>query len=70
VQVSYLLFGAVILENTFDLPGLGEGMVFAAAGRDFPVVIGITLVFAIGVVVVHLVGDVVLAMLDPRVHIE
>jgi peptide/nickel transport system permease protein len=70
VQISYLLFGAVIIENTFDLPGLGEGMVFGAAGRDFPVVIGITLVFAVGVVLVHLVGDVVLAVLDPRVRVE
>lgn len=69
IQIGYLLFGAVVLENAFSLPGLGQAMVVAAGARDFPMVLGITLVFALIVVLVHLVADVVIAVLDPRVQI-
>ena len=68
IQIGYLLFGAVIIENAFNLPGLGQAMITAAGARDFPVVLGITLVFALMVVLVHLVADIVIAGLDPRVH--
>lgn len=70
VQSGYFLFGAVVLETTFALSGLGEGIVQAALQRDFPLVQGLTLVFAFCVVAVYLLADVVTALLDPRVAIE
>jgi peptide/nickel transport system permease protein len=45
VQTSFLLFGMVVVEATFGLPGLGQGMILAAAQRDMPAVQGYTLVF-------------------------
>lgn len=70
VQVGYLFFGAVLLEETFSLPGLGYTMVSAAIARDYPVVIGITLVLGITVVAVQLVADVLMAIIDPRIQIS
>lgn len=70
LEIGYLLFGAVVIETTFALPGVGQGIVIAARGRDLPTVQGYTLLFALIVVVVYLVSDIVMAILDPRVEIE
>ena len=70
IEVGYLLFGAVVIETTFALPGVGQGIVIAARGRDLPTVQGYTLLFALIVVAVYLLSDIITAMLDPRVEIE
>ena len=66
VQAGLMLFADVVVENTFQLAGLGQGMVLAVGLRDYPVVLGITLVFAIFVVLVNLVADMVIIFVDPR----
>ncbi|MBO9524167.1 MAG: ABC transporter permease [Nocardioidaceae bacterium] len=65
-QAGALLFGTVIVEQTFALPGLGAEMITAAAQRDFPVVQGLTLVFGLGIIVFNLLADVAVSVLDPR----
>lgn len=65
-QAGGLLFGAVVVEQTFALPGLGAEMITAAAQRDFPVVQGLTLIFGVGIVTFNLLADVTVAALDPR----
>jgi len=70
VQTGYLLFGAVIVETTFNLPGLGQGLVSAVDNEDFPLVQGYTLVFAVAIVLIYLIADMVVAALDPRVVVE
>lgn len=70
VQVAYMLFGAVVVETTFALPGLGQSMTDAVSARDFPVVQGVTLVFAVLVVLVHLLADTAYAIVDPRVELR
>lgn len=69
IEVGFLLFGAVVIETTFALPGVGQGIVIAARGRDLPTVQGYTLLFALVVVAVYLIADIVTAILDPRVEI-
>ncbi|WP_406293172.1 ABC transporter permease [Embleya sp. NBC_00888] len=66
LNVGYLFFGVVILEATFDIPGLGSALVDASAKRDVYVVQGITLVFATGVVLANVLGETVVSLLDPR----
>ncbi len=68
VQLGYLLFSVVIVEQLFALPGLGRGLVNAVATRDYPVVQGTTLVFAALVVLGNLTADAIHAMVDPRIH--
>lgn len=63
-----VLSGTVLVETTFALPGLGQSMVVGAVNRDLNVVQGLTVVFAIGVVVANIVGDLVVAALDPRIE--
>lgn len=67
VQIGYLLFGSVIVEYTFDIQGMGGALVDAARQRDVILVQGITLIFAIAVVVINASGDLVARLLDPRV---
>ncbi|MET9242443.1 ABC transporter permease [Nonomuraea sp. NPDC003709] len=66
VQAAALLFGAVVVEQTFGLPGLGAEMVNAAGQRDFPVVQALTLIFGTAIIAINLLADLVVALLDPR----
>jgi peptide/nickel transport system permease protein len=68
-QAGYALFGTVVVEVAFGLPGLGQGLVVASSTQDFPLVQGYVIVFAVLVVLLYLVADVVNAAVDPRVRI-
>jgi peptide/nickel transport system permease protein len=70
INIGFLVGGTVIVENVFGLPGLGQLMIQSILERDFPVVQGITLIFAIVVVLVYLLTDVAYALLDPRVQLS
>jgi len=70
LQLPILVGGAVIMENIFNLPGLGRLLLNALNDRDYPMVSGINLVFAAGVVVINLLIDLVYAVLDPRVRYD
>ena len=70
VNLAYLISGTVLVENVFALPGLGTLLVSSVADRDYPVVQGVTLLFAVLIVAINLLTDVVQAALDPRVGQE
>lgn len=58
--------GSVFVEQVFAWPGLGRTMLGAIAARDYPVVLGLTLLYAAVVISANLVADLVLLRLDPR----
>ena len=68
LQLPILVGGAVIMENIFNLPGLGRLMLTALNSRDYPVISGINLFFAAMVVAINLVIDLIYGYLDPRVR--
>ena len=68
INIGFLIGGTVIIENVFAIPGLGQLMINSIFQRDFTVVQGITLVFAIMVILLNLAADVAYAALDPRVR--
>ena len=68
LQFALLLGGAVLTETTFNWPGLGQRLVFYINNRDYGAVQGIVTVFAIAVVLVSLLIDIVNALIDPRVR--
>ena len=70
LQLPILVGGAVIMENIFNLPGLGRLLLTALNERDYPMVSGINLFFATGVVGINLLIDLVYAVLDPRVRYD
>ena len=67
VVASFLIGGTVVIENVFNIPGLGLLLVRAVLNRDYFVVQGVTLVLATGIVLSNLIIDVVIAALDPRI---
>ena len=68
LQVAALLGGAVLTEQTFNWPGVGDELVRYLNNRDYTAVQGIVTAFALVVVVVSLVIDVVNALIDPRIR--
>ncbi|MFC3687109.1 ABC transporter permease [Aquipuribacter hungaricus] len=67
VQLAYLLSGVVVVEIVFSYPGLGELALQAVQSRDFPLLQGAVLLFALVFLVVNLLVDLSYAVLDPRV---
>ena len=70
LQLPILVGGAVIMENIFNLPGLGRLLLNALNERDYPMVSGINLFFATGVVGINLFIDLLYAVVDPRVRYD
>ena len=70
VNIGYLVGGTLVIEQVYALPGVGQLMINSIFQRDFPVVQGVTLVFAVLVVLVYLITDIVHSLLDPRVRFE
>jgi peptide/nickel transport system permease protein len=70
LNIAYLVGGTLVVEQVFALPGIGQLMLNAIFQRDFTVVQAIALVFAILVVLINLLTDIVHAMLDPRVRFD
>ncbi|WP_202080480.1 ABC transporter permease subunit [Caldalkalibacillus salinus] len=67
MQVGYLLGGAVIVEQIFSLPGLGQLVLTAIHQRDLPVVQSAVLFMAFIFVMINLLVDILYAYLDPRI---
>jgi peptide/nickel transport system permease protein len=70
ILLPRLLGGAVVTETVFGWPGIGRLAVQAAQTRDYPLVMGLTLVAAVLVVATNLVVDLLYAVVDPRVRRE
>ena len=68
LQLPIIVGGAVIMENIFNLPGLGRLMLIALTDRDYPIVSGINLFFGTAVLMVNLWIDLIYAYLDPRIR--
>ena len=70
LQLPILVGGSVIMENIFNLPGLGRLMLAALTDRDYPLVSGVNLVFGTAVVGVNLMVDLLYGYLDPRARYQ
>ena len=69
VMVAFLIGGTIIVETVYAVPGLGLLLINSLLGRDYYVVQGLTLVFAVSTVVVTLTVDLLTAFIDPRVRV-
>jgi len=68
VLLAEVLVGSFYVETVFAVPGIGRYFVTSVTNRDYPVLMGITLLLATIVVLVNLVVDVLYAYLDPRIR--
>lgn len=67
LTVPFLIGGAVVIEQIFAWPGLGSLMNSSIIARDYPAVMGVTVVISIVVLVCNLLLDIIYAFLDPRI---
>ncbi len=70
VNLTYLVGGTVVIETVFSLPGVGAMLVTAIYQRDYPVVQGITLAFAVLIILINLLVDLAYVALDPRITFD
>lgn len=70
LQLPILVGGAVVIEQIFNLPGIGRYMLSALNERDYPIISGINLFVASFVLAVNLLVDWTYGFLDPRVRFK
>ena len=70
IMFAYMLGGSVVIESIFQWPGVGRYAAQSILALDYPAVMGVTLVFALCVIVVNFVADLFQAFLDPRVQLK
>jgi peptide/nickel transport system permease protein len=70
LQAGALLTGSIIVEMIFSWPGLGRLLMTAISARDYPLVEGCVLTFALTYVVVNMTTDVVYGVIDPRIRLS
>jgi ABC-type dipeptide/oligopeptide/nickel transport system permease component len=70
VTLANVITGAFFVERIYGVPGIGRQFVDSVTGRDYPLLLGIVLVFAILISVVNLLVDLSYGLLDPRVRYQ
>jgi peptide/nickel transport system permease protein len=66
--LAFVVAGSVVIEYLFILPGMGSAMVESFAGRDYPVLFAIMILYAVAIILGNLIADLCYAWLDPRVR--
>ncbi len=69
-MAAELLSGAFIVEHIFNIPGMGKHFIQSVTNRDYPLVIGVTLVFATLLVFANLIVDILYTYFDPRIKLS
>jgi len=69
-SIGLLFTGAVVVEEIFALPGLGQLMVERSEARDYPTLMGLSIVIAIMVLIASLCADIAYAAVDPRIRYD
>lgn len=69
-MVAYVMTGTFVVETIFGIPGMGKFFVTSISGRDYPVIMGTVLLFAIFLVIANTLVDLVYMWLDPRIRYE
>jgi peptide/nickel transport system permease protein len=70
LNFGLLLSGAILTETVFSWPGVGRLVVDSVYARDYPLVIGCILVFALVFVIVNLITDLLYTYIDPRIRYD
>ena len=70
LSLPWLIGGAVVVENVFAWPGMGQLLWKGIAKQDFVIVQGIVFVITILTVICNIIGDMISGILDPRIRLE
>jgi oligopeptide transport system permease protein len=66
---AFLVTGSIIVETVFNIPGIGRAFVTAVESRDYPMILGTTILFSVIIAIANLVVDVLYVFIDPRVRL-
>ena len=69
-MLAYIVTGSLVVEQIFAVPGIGRAFVNSITNRDYPLIMGTTIVLAALIVVMNLVGDILYKVVDPRITLE
>ena len=64
-----MMTGSIFVEKVFGLPGLGSWFVLSSTNRDYPMVLGITIFWAVLIMTTYLITDILYGIIDPRVRV-
>lgn len=64
-----LMTGSMVIENIFNIPGIGEQFTKSILTNDYPTIMGVSMVYCFGLVVILLVTDIVYSLIDPRIRL-
>jgi len=67
---AFLVTGSFVIESVFSIPGIGRSFVQAVSSRDYPMILGTTILYALLVAIANLIVDVTYTFIDPRVRIS
>ncbi len=69
-MLAGIVTGSLVVEQIFAVPGIGRAFVNSITGRDYPLIMGTTIVLATLIVIMNLIGDIMYKVVDPRITLE
>ena len=69
-MLAYIVTGSLVVEKIFAVPGIGRAFVNSITNRDYPLIMGTTIVLATLIVIMNLITDILYKVVDPRINLE
>ncbi len=69
-MLAYIVTGSLVVEQIFAVPGIVRAFISSITNRDYPMVMGTTIVLAVLIVVMNLITDIMYKIVDPRINLE
>ncbi len=69
IILTWLITGTIFVESVFSYPGMGQYVVSAVLGEDYPGILATTLVFALTIVIGNLIADILYVVVDPQIRL-
>ena len=69
-MLAYIVTGSIVVEQIFAVPGIGRAFVNSITGRDYPLIMGTTIILACLIIIMNLVSDLLYKIVDPRIELE
>ena len=69
-MLAYIVTGSLVVEKIFSVPGIGRAFVNSITNRDYPLIMGTTIILSILIVVANLISDIMYKIVDPRINLE
>ena len=69
-MLAYMVTGSLVVEQIFAVPGIGRAFISSITGRDYPLIMGTTIILATLIVIMNLISDILYKIVDPRINFD